>query len=178
MLRTICQPTCKCHRKLRLMHCRITWRYGFNFNNILPSFWNAGFSNPNFNPVTGFIPSGWSNYHALQTSLTRRFSHGLQLQAAWTWSHTIDNSTADFHSTDLSPAPRTGFLQSGCGKSDLGFVPHPPHHYCCGLFAALLQERQLADEECSWQLGIQPGLHLRVSRILYGSVRLGLQPQR
>jgi hypothetical protein len=27
----------------------------------------------------------------------------LQFQLAWTWSHTIDNSTADFHSTDITP---------------------------------------------------------------------------
>lgn len=91
--------------------------YGFNFNNILPSFWNAGFSNPNFNPVTGFIPSGWSIYHGLQTSLTRRFSHGLQLQAAWTWSHTIDNSTADFHSTDLSPRREQDFFNLDAEKA-------------------------------------------------------------
>ncbi len=27
----------------------------------------------------------------------------MTFQAAWTWSHLIDNSTADFHSTDISP---------------------------------------------------------------------------
>jgi len=91
--------------------------YGFNFNNIAPAFWNAGFSNPNFNPVTGFIPEGWSIYHGLQTQLTRRFSHGLQLQAAWTWSHTIDDSTADFHSTDLTPRRQQDFFNSNVEKS-------------------------------------------------------------
>jgi len=33
----------------------------------------------------------------------RSLSNGLQFLAAWTWSHTIDNSTADFHSTDITP---------------------------------------------------------------------------
>jgi hypothetical protein len=33
-----------------------------------------------------------SIYHGLQTKFTHRLSHGLQLQAAYTWSHAIDNS--------------------------------------------------------------------------------------
>jgi len=53
--------------------------------------------------ITAFVPDGWSTYHGLQSGLTRRFSHGLVLQAAYTWSHNIDNSTADFHSSDLTP---------------------------------------------------------------------------
>jgi hypothetical protein len=82
---------------------------------IVPAYSNAGFGctvtpgppetlgPPCFPFITAFIPSGWSTYHALQTGLTRRFSNGLTLQAAYTLSHTIDNSTADFHSTDLTP---------------------------------------------------------------------------
>jgi hypothetical protein len=35
--------------------------------------------------------------------LNRRFSNGLQFDAAYTWSHAIDDSTADVHSTDLTP---------------------------------------------------------------------------
>jgi len=91
--------------------------YGFNFNNIAPAFWNAGFSNPNFNPVTGFIPEGWSTYNAWQNQLTRRFSNGLQFIAAYTWSHTIDNATADFHSTDLTPRRQQDFFNSGVEKA-------------------------------------------------------------
>jgi len=41
----------------------------------------------------------------------RRFSNGLTFQAAYTWSHTIDNSTADFHSTDLTPRRPQDFYQ-------------------------------------------------------------------
>jgi hypothetical protein len=33
-----------------------------------------------------------SIYHGLQTKFTHRFSHGFQLQSAYTWSHSIDNS--------------------------------------------------------------------------------------
>jgi hypothetical protein len=64
-----------------------------------PNYLNAGF----FSPITSFQPWGASTYHGLQTQLNRRFTNGLQFQVAYTWSHTIDNSTADFHSTDISP---------------------------------------------------------------------------
>ncbi len=64
-----------------------------------PNWLNAGFTGS----VVGWEPWGSSTYHGLQTQLNRRFSNGLQFQAAYTWSHTIDNSTADFHSTDISP---------------------------------------------------------------------------
>jgi hypothetical protein len=60
----------------------------------------AGF---NFGNIVAFEPFGASSYHGLATQLNRRFSNGLQFQAAWTWSHTIDDSTADFFSTVLTP---------------------------------------------------------------------------
>ena len=60
---------------------------------------NAGFTSA----ITGFMPWGASTYHGLQTQVQRSLSNGLQFMAAWTWSHTIDNSTADFHSTDITP---------------------------------------------------------------------------
>jgi hypothetical protein len=64
-----------------------------------PRYLNEGF----FSPITAFMPWGASTYHGLQTQLQRRLTNGLQFQAAWTWSHTIDNSTADFFSTVITP---------------------------------------------------------------------------
>ena len=64
-----------------------------------PRFFNAGF----FSPITAFVPWGASTYHGLQTQLNRRFSDGLQFQVAYTFSHMIDNSTADFFSTVIAP---------------------------------------------------------------------------
>lgn len=66
---------------------------------IDPNYLNAGFTGQ----IVGFMPWGSSTYHGLQTQLNRRFSNGLQLQAAWTYSHAIDNATADFFSTIISP---------------------------------------------------------------------------
>ena len=49
------------------------------------------------------MPFGASNYQALQTQLQRRFERGLQFNVAYTWSKTMDNSTADVFSTVLTP---------------------------------------------------------------------------
>ncbi len=67
--------------------------------NIVPAFSAAGFTGP----ITQFTPNGSSIYHGLQTQLTRSFTNGLQFIGAWTWSRTIDDSTADFFSTALTP---------------------------------------------------------------------------
>lgn len=60
----------------------------------------AGFTGGN---LIGFVPFGDSVYHGLAAQLNRRFSNGLQFQAAYTFSHNIDNSTADFFTTILTP---------------------------------------------------------------------------
>jgi hypothetical protein len=64
-----------------------------------PAWSNAGFGTA----VTGFMPWGNSMYHGLALQVTRRFSHGLQFQGAYTWSHNMDDSTATHFSTVLSP---------------------------------------------------------------------------
>lgn len=91
---------------------------------------NAGFGcfgdlqpNGTFGPpctpfITAFVPRGWSTYHGLQSGLTRRFSHGLTFQAAYTWSHAIDNSTADFHTSDITPRRPQDFANFAAEKSN------------------------------------------------------------
>jgi hypothetical protein len=66
---------------------------------FVPEFVAAGFGSN----IVGDTPNGSSNYHGLLTQLSRRFSNGLMFQAAYTYSRTIDNSTADFFTTVLSP---------------------------------------------------------------------------
>lgn len=68
-------------------------------SHIDPAYAAAGFTNP----IVGFMPWGASTYHGLQSQLNRRFVNGLQFQAAYTYSHAIDNSTADFFSTVIAP---------------------------------------------------------------------------
>ena len=73
---------------------------------FIPEFDNAGFGPTRTGVGSNIVadsPNGYSIYHGLQTQLNRRFSNGLMFQAAYTYSRTIDNSTADFFSTSLTP---------------------------------------------------------------------------
>jgi hypothetical protein len=65
----------------------------------VPAYSTAGFSSN----ITSFQPYGSSNYNGLATSLTKRFEGGMYLNVAYTWSHLIDDSTADVFSTVLTP---------------------------------------------------------------------------
>jgi len=64
-----------------------------------PAYYAAGFQNA----ITSYQPIGSSYYHALDVQLDRRFARGLTFRAAYTWSHNIDNSTAEVFSTVLTP---------------------------------------------------------------------------
>lgn len=66
---------------------------------FVPSYANAGFQSF----IVGFTPRGNSTYHGLATQVTRRFSNGLQFVGAYTWSHNIDDSTAEVFSTVTTP---------------------------------------------------------------------------
>jgi hypothetical protein len=66
---------------------------------IQPAYLNAGFTSF----ITAYMPWGNSIYHGWQNSLTKRLSKSWQLSAAYTWSHSIDDSTADVFSTYVVP---------------------------------------------------------------------------
>ncbi|MCA1613281.1 MAG: carboxypeptidase regulatory-like domain-containing protein [Acidobacteria bacterium] len=67
---------------------------------LVPRYENAGF-NGNF--LVGFLSNGNSTYHGASAQVQRRFSEGFQMSAAYTWSHLIDDTTAEVFSTVLSP---------------------------------------------------------------------------
>lgn len=67
---------------------------------FVPKFANAGFDT---NSLVAFLPNGNSTYHAASGTLTHRFTRGYQMSAAYTWSHLIDDTTAEVFSTILSP---------------------------------------------------------------------------
>jgi hypothetical protein len=62
-------------------------------------------------------PVGNSSYHGLALQLNRRFSRGLQLIGAYTWSHNIDDSTADFFTTVLTPRRAQDFQNLRADRS-------------------------------------------------------------
>ena len=66
---------------------------------IIPRYGNAGFTTP----IVAFLSNGNSIYHAASAQVTRRFAGGFQMTNAYTWSHLIDDTTAEVFSTVLSP---------------------------------------------------------------------------
>jgi hypothetical protein len=63
-----------------------------------PAWSAAGFTKA----ITSYQPQGWSFYNGLDLQMQRRFAHGLQFLAAYTWSHNIDNQTATLNTSALS----------------------------------------------------------------------------
>lgn len=68
--------------------------------NIVPAYAAAGF---NASTITSYQPWSSSTYHGLATQLNKRLSNGLQFVGAYTYSHLIDDATAEVFSTVLAP---------------------------------------------------------------------------
>src|ERR1041384_2231286 len=66
---------------------------------VLPAYAAAGFGAN----IVAFLSNGNSTYNGFSTQLTHRLASGLQGSAAYTWSHLIDDTTAEVFSTVLSP---------------------------------------------------------------------------
>jgi Carboxypeptidase regulatory-like domain len=69
-------------------------------SNIVPAFAAAGF---NRSTITSYQPFASSTYHGLAAQLNKRLSNGLQFVGAYTFSHLIDDATAEVFSTVLAP---------------------------------------------------------------------------
>jgi len=81
--------------------------------NIDPYFGNAGFTTP----ITEYTPQGYSRYHGLALQLNRRFTNGFNMVGSYTWSHLIDNSTAEVFTTVLTPRRPQDFRNIGADQS-------------------------------------------------------------
>jgi len=81
--------------------------------NIIPAYSANNFTTN----LVQFTPAGWSDYHGLALQGSRQFSNGLQFLGAYTWSHAIDNSTADFFSTVITPRRPQDFQNVNADKS-------------------------------------------------------------
>ncbi|HKE57558.1 MAG TPA: hypothetical protein VKB46_12670, partial [Pyrinomonadaceae bacterium] len=69
-------------------------------SNFVPRFADAGFNGAS---VVAFLSNGNSIYHGGSVQVTRRFAQGFQMTSAYTFSHLIDDTTAEVFSTVLSP---------------------------------------------------------------------------
>ncbi len=67
---------------------------------FVPAYNAAGF-NQNF--LTSYQPWASSTYHGLAAQINKKMSHGLQFVGAYTYSHNIDDATAEVFSTVLAP---------------------------------------------------------------------------
>ena len=107
------------------------------------------------------MPYGGSNYNALQTQFSRNFTNGLQFQAAWTWSHAFDNSTADVFSTVLTPRRPQDFQCVACDWSTSALDRRQRITIETIYDLPFYQEQlQLELEEPGRQLAVRADLHL------------------
>jgi hypothetical protein len=76
-----------------------------NINAALPGPGAVAARRPYPNLGDGTAVGDWGNstYHSLQTTVQRRFSSGLSMLAAWTWSHSIDNTSGTGSETVQTP---------------------------------------------------------------------------
>ena len=80
---------------------------------LVPAYANAGFTST----ITSYRPEGHTSYNGLAVQLNRRFSKGLQMLGSYTWSHNIDNSTAEVASTYLTPRRAENFNDVAAEKA-------------------------------------------------------------
>jgi hypothetical protein len=80
---------------------------------MIPAYYNTGFQSK----ITAYEPQGWSTYHALDIQLDRRLSHGFTMRGAYTWSHNIDNSTAEVFATNFTPRRAEDFSNLSLEKA-------------------------------------------------------------
>jgi hypothetical protein len=80
----------------------------------LPQYAAAGFTSN----ITAYEPIGNSVYHALDVQVNKRMSKGLQMIGAYTWSHNIDDSTAEVFSTLTTPRRSQDFQNMRAERSD------------------------------------------------------------
>jgi hypothetical protein len=73
--------------KQKALSDRYVWPFDSNGGPLDPI-------NPNFGSIRGMFYKGGSSYHALETQLAKRMSHGFQVQGTFTWSKSIDTSSA------------------------------------------------------------------------------------
>jgi hypothetical protein len=71
--------------------------------------------------ITSYQPRGNSSYNGLALQLNKRFSRGLQFVGAYTWSHMISDSDAEFFSTVLSPRRPQDFNNWRAERADSAF---------------------------------------------------------
>lgn len=84
---------------LPLTLAQLTTEANPSTSSIVNPYLSAGFPLT----ITAYVPRGNSVYHGMAVELTRRFARNLTFKGAYTWSHAMDDSTAEVNSTTLTP---------------------------------------------------------------------------
>jgi hypothetical protein len=108
----------------------LPWRNN-NMDTVLPTATSEGYVypvkgtvlNPGFGRIAGTLFNADSSYNALQTSLVKRFSHGVQGQLSYTFSKSIDDASGAFSSNEYSntvgiPVPFDTSINRGLSDFD------------------------------------------------------------
>ena len=74
----------------------------------------------NFGQIEYLDPVGYGNYHGLQASLTHQMRQGLSVRAAYTYSHSLDNSPEELESNSGNP-PNGRNYRMWYGNSDFDY---------------------------------------------------------
>jgi len=85
-------------------------------SNFEPRYAAAGFTNPG--SIVAYLANGNSTYLGGSGQLVRRFSEGMQFTAAYTYSHLIDDTTAEVNTTVLSPRRVEDFQNVRAERAD------------------------------------------------------------
>jgi hypothetical protein len=80
--------------------------------------WNPWLPYGFTSPITGYVPRGNSNYHGLALEAKKRFSNNLLFIAAYTYSHLIDDSTAEVNSIVATPRRAQDFGNISAEKAN------------------------------------------------------------
>jgi hypothetical protein len=137
-----------------------------------PQWAAAGF---NSTSLTAEQNIGNSSYHGLALEATRRFAQGWLFKGAYTWSHSIDDSTADLNSTAQAPRRAQDFdnLRAERGNS---FLDHAQRLSLSWVYdVPWFKNSNWAGQEPGGQLDARRRLHLRVASIRHGTKRNRLE---
>lgn len=143
-------------------------------SSVLPNWSNAGFTSS----VVGFLSNGNSTYHGASAQLTHRLSEGFALTASYTWSHLIDDTTAEVFSTVLSPRRVEDFQNLRKDRADSALDRR--HRFVSSFIYELPWFNKVRKCLCSTRAGRNQFfwyIHDRIRREGDGNFRHRLQPE-
>jgi TonB dependent receptor len=135
------------------------YSYGFNVNALELIATTTGGNTDLRVPYLGYGPNsvfykaeGISWYHALQLQARKRFSHGLQFTAAYTWSHTTDEQSGLglFYNGNDPLNPKSGYSSADFDRTHVFLI-----NYTYQLPALTSRGGLLATLVNGWQIGGQ-----------------------